>query len=49
MCFFCQSWVSIIVANRWDEKADPRRDAIPSQVIDVLEAQEIKETANEEG
>jgi len=38
------SWV-----NRWDEKAGLRRDAVRSQVIDVLEAQEIKETGNEEG
>jgi hypothetical protein len=35
-------------ANRWDEKAGLRRDAIRSQVIDALEAQEIKETGNEE-
>jgi hypothetical protein len=35
-------------AIRWDEKAGLRRDAIGSQVIDVLEAQEIKETGNEE-
>jgi hypothetical protein len=35
--------------NRWDEKAGLRRDAVGSQVIDVLEAQEIKETGNEEG
>jgi hypothetical protein len=34
---------------RWDEKAGLRRDAVRSQVIDVLEAQEIKETGNEEG
>jgi hypothetical protein len=34
--------------NRWDEKAGLRRDAIRSQVIDALEAQEIKETGNEE-
>jgi hypothetical protein len=34
--------------NRWDEKAGLRRDAIGSQVIDALEAQEIKETGNEE-
>jgi hypothetical protein len=33
-----------IVVNRWDEKAGLRRDAVRSQVIDVLEAQEIKET-----
>jgi hypothetical protein len=38
-----------IVENRWDEKAGLRRDAVRSQVIDVLEAQEIKETGNEEG
>ena len=37
--------VSVI---RWDEKAGLRRDAIRSQVIDALEAQEIKETGNEE-
>jgi hypothetical protein len=36
------------VENRWDEKAGLRRDAIRSQVIDALEAQEIKETGNEE-
>jgi hypothetical protein len=35
--------------TRWDEKAGLRRDAVGSQVIDVLEAQEIKETGNEEG
>ena len=39
----------IIDDNRWDEKAGLRRDAVRSQVIDVLEAQEIKETGNEEG
>ena len=33
--------------NRWDEKAGLRRDAVGSQVIDALEAQEIKETGNE--
>ncbi|HEY4049056.1 MAG TPA: hypothetical protein VGM27_19515 [Acidobacteriaceae bacterium] len=33
---------------RWDEKAGLRRDALSSQVIDALEAQEIKETGNEE-
>ena len=33
---------------RWDEKAGLRRDAIGSQIIDALEAQEIKETGNEE-
>ena len=35
-------------ANRWDENAGLRRDAIRSQVIDALEAQEIKETGNED-
>jgi hypothetical protein len=39
----------LAVENRWDEKAGLRRDAVGSQVIDVLEAQEIKETGNEEG
>jgi len=34
--------------NRWDEKAGLRRDALSSQVIDALEAQEIKETGYEE-
>jgi len=38
----------IIDVIRWDEKAGLRRDAIRSQVIDALEAQEIKETGNEE-
>jgi hypothetical protein len=38
----------IIVSIRWDEKAGLRRDAVRSQVIDALEAQEIKETGNEE-
>jgi len=33
----------VTVANRWDEKAGLRRDAVRSQVIDALEAQEIKE------
>jgi hypothetical protein len=37
------------VANRWDEKAGLRRDAVRSQVINVLEAQAIKETGNEKG
>jgi hypothetical protein len=39
----------MIAVNRWDEKAGLRRDAVGSQVIDALEAQEIKETGNEEG
>jgi hypothetical protein len=34
---------------RWDENAGLRRDAIRSQVIDALEAQEIKETGNSLG
>jgi len=43
------SWKRSIAENRWDEEAGLRRDAVGSQVIDVLEAQEIKETGNEEG
>jgi hypothetical protein len=39
----------LTVVNRREEKAGLRRDAVRSQVIDVLEAQEIKETGNEEG
>jgi hypothetical protein len=39
---------AITVETRWDEKAGLRRDAVRSQVIDALEAQEIKETGNEE-
>jgi hypothetical protein len=38
----------VTVEIRWDEKAGLRRDAVRSQVIDALEAQEIKETGNEE-
>jgi hypothetical protein len=38
----------VVDVIRWDEKAGLRRDAIGSQVIDALEAQEIKETGNEE-
>jgi len=35
---------------RWDEKAGLRTGCgVRSQVIDVLKAQEIKETGNEEG
>jgi hypothetical protein len=41
--------LQLAVDNRWDEKAGLRRDAIRSQVIDALEAQEIKETGNEKG
>jgi hypothetical protein len=37
----------ITVVTRW-EKAGLWRDAIRSQVIDALEAHEIKETGNEE-
>jgi hypothetical protein len=49
--FFCitRKMGAVTVASRWDEKAGLRRDAVGSQVIDVLEAQEIKETGNEEG
>jgi ribosomal protein S24E len=39
----------VTVEIRWDEKAGLRRDAVRSQVINVLEAQAIKETGNEEG
>jgi hypothetical protein len=34
--------------DRWDEKAGLQRDALSSQVIDALEAQEIEETGDEE-
>jgi hypothetical protein len=34
--------------SRWYEKAGLRRDALSSQVIDALKAQEIKETGSEE-
>jgi hypothetical protein len=37
------------VEIRWDEKAGSMGDAVRSQVIDALEAQEEKETGNEEG
>jgi hypothetical protein len=30
------------IANRWDEKAGLQRDALSSQIIDALEAQEIR-------
>jgi hypothetical protein len=40
---------TLIAVTGWDEKAGLRRDAVGSQVIDVLKAQEIKETGNEEG
>jgi len=36
------------IAYRWDEKSGLHRDAISSQVIDALEAQEIKEADYEE-
>jgi hypothetical protein len=40
----------VTVDNRWDEKAGLRTGCgVRSQVIDALEAQEIKETDNEEG
>jgi hypothetical protein len=32
-------WKLMAVETRWDEKARLRRDAVGSQVIDVLEAQ----------
>jgi len=43
-----KGYSDVTVVNRWDEKAGLRRDAVRSQVIDALEAQEIKETGNEE-
>jgi hypothetical protein len=36
------------VDDRWDEKSGLQRDALSSQVIDALEAQEIKEAGYEE-
>jgi hypothetical protein len=39
--------IASTVVTRWDEKAGLRGDALGSQVIDALEAQEIKETGNE--
>jgi hypothetical protein len=42
-----ESTEAVTVETRWDEKAGLRRDAVGSQVIDALEAQEIKETGNE--
>jgi len=44
---FCRR-EGIVDVIRWNEKAGLRRDAIRSQVIDALEAQEIKETSSEE-
>jgi len=35
----CQEFRRITVETRWDEKAGLRRDAVRSQIIDVLEAQ----------
>jgi hypothetical protein len=43
-----QPWNRTALNGR-DEKSGLRRDAAGSQVIDVPEAQEIKETGNEEG
>jgi hypothetical protein len=47
--FTLQAHAKPTIENRWNEKAGLRRDAVRSQVIDVLEAQEIKETGNEKG
>ena len=44
-CDYSSRWNG---AYRWYEKAGLRRDAISSQVIDALSAQEIKETGSEE-
>jgi hypothetical protein len=41
-------WQRVAVVIRWNEKAGLRRDVVRSQVINVLEAQAIKETGNEE-
>ena len=39
-----------VYVTRWDEKAGLRTGCgVRSQVIDVLKAQEIKETGNEKG
>jgi hypothetical protein len=46
---YTNTQIHVVDVTRWDEKAGLRRDAIRSQVIDALEAQEIKETGNEEG
>ena len=49
---FRSIFIGQIIADeiRWDEKAGLRTGCgVRSQVIDVLEAQEIKETGNEEG
>src|SRR6266568_6963622 len=43
-CCITNRWIST-VANRWDEKAGLRRDALSSQVIDALEAHEIRRPA----
>jgi hypothetical protein len=42
------SSTGIVDEIRWDEKAGLGRDAVGSQIIDALEAQEIKETGDEE-
>jgi hypothetical protein len=39
----------VVYENRWDEKAGLRTGCgVRSQIIDVLKAQETKETGNEE-
>jgi hypothetical protein len=40
--------IGIVDVTRWDKKAGLRRYAVGSKLIDVIEAQEIKETGNEE-
>jgi hypothetical protein len=47
-CLLCSARL-LTVETRSDEKAGLRQDAVRSQVIDALEAQEIKETGNEKG
>jgi hypothetical protein len=43
-----RTFESLFGDNRWDEKSGLQRDALSSQVIDALEAREIKEAGYEE-
>jgi hypothetical protein len=43
-----QALANSVDVTIWDKKAGLRRDAVRSQVIEALEAQEIKETGNAE-
>jgi hypothetical protein len=47
MAYANKQRLHIIDVTRWDEKAGLRRDALGSQGIGALEAQERKETDNE--